>query len=326
MPNAKTQRSQWQLLARGLCLSCLLVAQRGYAADTETPTDAGETSSSAAVAAASDNAVLKKLIEVGVPVSPTDFALLPPPTMPDNLDAAAQHAIIEEVGAPRRSVADLTRRSVVAPFVLDVETLDQPTGDVRGRRIDLWFVAYGDLESLASREFLEELAGASASGPQDDLPTSWRLLEEDEIEARGLDLVSLESTKELIFHGTFPLLDRVLIRATRRSMFTQTDDSLLLAASLDPRFVDDAEYPNLWRPITLDDLGQPELGEATTYLNGGFYLKVTALEELPRALFIEYHQAFAEPKAWFRGANLLRSKLPLIVQDTVRKFRRKMDR
>ncbi|MCS7305572.1 MAG: hypothetical protein NZ602_10755, partial [Thermoguttaceae bacterium] len=39
------------------------------------------------------------------------------------------------------------------------------------------------------------------------------------------------------------------------------------------------------------------------------------------ALFIEHHHLFAEPNQWFGGKNFLRSKLPLAIQETVRKLR-----
>ena len=42
------------------------------------------------------------------------------------------------------------------------------------------------------------------------------------------------------------------------------------------------------------------------------------------AMLIEYHVVFEEPEAWFQGANLLSSKLPLVIQDVVRSFRRKL--
>ena len=42
------------------------------------------------------------------------------------------------------------------------------------------------------------------------------------------------------------------------------------------------------------------------------------------AVLVEYHLVFEEPQGWFGGSNLLRSKLPLVCQDGVRKFRRRM--
>ncbi len=73
-----------------------------------------------------------------------------------------------------------------------------------------------------------------------------------------------------------------------------------------------------------DELGKPQVGQPQPYSGAGFYAKVTRLKEPEGALFVEYHQVFQEPKAWFGGANLLRSKLPLLAQDSVRDFRRKV--
>jgi hypothetical protein len=42
------------------------------------------------------------------------------------------------------------------------------------------------------------------------------------------------------------------------------------------------------------------------------------------AILIEYHVAYAEPHGWFKGANLLQSKLPILAQTVVRKLRRNL--
>ena len=48
------------------------------------------------------------------------------------------------------------------------------------------------------------------------------------------------------------------------------------------------------------------------------------LKEPANAILVEFHQVFVEPKKWFDGANLLRSKLPLVIQPEVRAFRREL--
>jgi hypothetical protein len=82
----------------------------------------------------------------------------------------------------------------------------------------------------------------------------------------------------------------------------------------------DPEFPNQWRPVTREG-GTTGLGPATPWGGAGFYLKVTRLAEPAGALFVEQHVVFAEPAGWFGGANLLRPKLPLAVQDRVRAMR-----
>jgi hypothetical protein len=51
-------------------------------------------------------------------------------------------------------------------------------------------------------------------------------------------------------------------------------------------------------------------------------MKLTRLREPAGAVFVEGHVIFAEPKGWFDGENVLRSKLPLGVQNQVRALRR----
>jgi hypothetical protein len=96
-----------------------------------------------------------------------------------------------------------------------------------------------------------------------------------------------------------------------------------LAATLDPRFSQDREIPNAWRPQRLDDAGHVVNGAARPYAGAAWYWKATKLKQPAGAILIEYHVVFDEPEGWFNGANLLRSKLPLLVQDGVRKFRRR---
>ena len=119
------------------------------------------------------------------------------------------------------------------------------------------------------------------------------------------------------------LFNRVRICATMQAIQTRSADSLVLAAMLDPRFAADEQFPNCWRPISRDDNGRQHIGAAQPYRTAGWYCKATQLHEPAGALFVEFHVLFDEPVGWFNGANLLRSKLPMVVQEGVRKFRRR---
>ena len=95
------------------------------------------------------------------------------------------------------------------------------------------------------------------------------------------------------------------------------------AGRIDPRFDKDASLTNQWQSLGRDSLGQLKAGPPQPYRAAGWYLKVTRLHEPAGANLVEYHVAFDEPHTWFDGANLLRSKLPLVAQDAIRRFRRK---
>ena len=113
-------------------------------------------------------------------------------------------------------------------------------------------------------------------------------------------------------------------RSTLRLISTRTAASLLSASRVDDRFAGDAEYPNAYRRLSRDELGKMTRGPWQPYHDAGAYLKATRLAEPPGALLLEYHAIFWEPHDWFDGANLLRSKLPTLMQSKVRWVRRKL--
>jgi hypothetical protein len=270
------------------------------------------------------NALFDKLIHDGVRVSAQESARLPKPELPDGLTAGEQRQALANVIGKRYSWEEFTRRAVVAPLVLKISDDASQKGSP-GRRVDLWFVAYGDLETLASDDFLEgQLRRADSTGDAES-DAHVTLLSETQLKKRQISPQHLEGDARYIA-AELTLLERVRISATTRSVKTMTADSVLVASMLDEAFADDAEFPNRWRSITRDDAGRKRLGDSQKYEGFGSYVKATRLVEPKGALLIEYHLAFAEPVGWFHGANLLRSKLPLVAQDAVRGFRRQLEK
>ncbi len=117
------------------------------------------------------------------------------------------------------------------------------------------------------------------------------------------------------------LLDRVKITGVTRNVKTVAPTCITLAMQLDPKFENDKQYPNRWR--SYDPLAET-FGPAQVY--GGLvgYARVSRLAAPAGALFFELHVAFTEPEGWFGGANVLRAKLPLVIEQNIRKLRRKL--
>jgi hypothetical protein len=183
---------------------------------------------------------------------------------------------------------------------------------------------YGDLKRLRDVSFWEnQVATANASGEQSDTEKGTELSAID-LAKRGIQVDERDDYRERYLAGSFALFDRVRLRGTVFTTETLNDESAMFAVMLDPRFSDDAEYPNLWQPVRRDETGKLTVGKAHTYQGAGSYMKATQLKEPADAILVEYHMVFEEPEGWFNGANLLRSKLPILVQDSVRKFRRKL--
>ena len=275
---------------------------------------------------APESGLVRQLTEQGLPVDAQgkSFVKLPGATMPDGLDAAAQRRAIEQVAGPRRSMKHLLRDSVVAPFVLKIDEVSTGEAEEPFRRVDVWYVAHGELKSFSDEEFFEAFVDLAPAKKKSRFPLAGGILTPDELRRRGLRAVDSPQIKQRYCYSTVDLFDRVLISTTRRVVVTIGSESVLVAAVIDRRLTRDADYPNQWRSIEFGKDGQFSLGPPQAYVHSASYTKITRLHDPAGALFIEHHHVFAEPRGWFAGKNLLRSKLPLATQHSVRTLRQKL--
>ena len=237
--------------------------------------------------------------------------------MRDGLGAAKQKAVIDALIRDDYSYDQFTRKSVVAPQLLKLHDVAPSDPNAPARGIDAWFVAFGDLKALDDQKFLERLIN---SGKGDGKGEG---LTKEALARRKITLV--DEKHENYGYIEFDFLEKVHLKATGRSYWSRTDESVLVAGKLDPRFLRDKEYPNQWQSI-IKEGGTTKLGPAHEWSSAGFYLKITKLAEPAGALFIEQHIIFAEPTGWFDGETCLRSKLPLAVQINVRSMRKEWAR
>ncbi len=182
-------------------------------------------------------------------------------------------------------------------------------------------MAYGSLDALAGDDYLHGQLDLAATNDRDKDGGRVKVLSSDDLRKRGMPSSQGAADPRWIA-VTSTLLGKVRFSLTTKNLKTNTDDGVVIATIADRRFGEDAEFPNNWQSITIDDAGRRQMSKPQTFSGLGSYVKATKLAEPPGAIFIEYHVAFSEPREWFHGANLLRSKLPIVVQDMVRKFRR----
>ncbi|MGA2257012.1 MAG: hypothetical protein ABSG53_20355, partial [Thermoguttaceae bacterium] len=179
----------------------------------------------------------------------------------------------------------------------------------------------GSLDTMANDDFLSNQFKTASEDSEN--ASSARLLSDADLKRRGLPVPSATEDPRYVAAET-TLMERVRVSATTRSTKTRTAESLVVASILDPHFAGDPEFPNRWRSILRDDAGSRQLGAPHSYGGLGSYVKATRLVEPRGAILVEYHVAYAEPQAWFNGANLLQSKLPILAQTVVRKLRRSL--
>jgi hypothetical protein len=215
------------------------------------------------------------------------------------------------------------RKSVVSPLVLKISGGEGESNHV-GRQVDLYFVVYAPLSKINSENFLQSQLGLGAPASRDGETGRVKVLDNEDLRRRGLPASGKPDDPRWV-SAELTLLGRVRVSLTTKNLKSQSPNAVLFASIADQRFNSDAEFPNSWRAIEVDGDGIRQFGPPQPYIGLGSYAKVTQLDQPADALFIEYHAAFAEPQEWFHGSNLLRSKLPIVVQDMVRTFRRSLN-
>lgn len=288
---------------------------------------------SVAAVDSAENRLLDELTREGAQLSSSDEPTrLPRPSLDDSLDAAAQTKEVRRIAGKKYPYEQFVRNSPVAPFLLEIHSIGgerngggkaNPSGYAKGRvqQVDLWFVAHGALATVTDRDLMGQLAGdADQSG---DKARSKELTTE-ELRERDLRIEADDGRHTNYFHFDLAVLERVRLSGIGQSETTRGPRRVVAAVRLDPRFIDDAEYPARWRPVKRDAAGKTVVGDEQPYSGFAGYCQVTELTEPKGALFVECHIVFDEPHGWFNGTNLLRAKLPLLVQENVRKFRRKL--
>jgi hypothetical protein len=273
---------------------------------------------------ADENAVFRDLIQKGITMSDGAAVKLRAPILADGLDAAAQRAAINKVADARSPFEELVRKSYYAPVVVKIRTVKSSPGEgPTVRAIDLWFVVHGDWNTLTSQEFLESVIKPKEEGKSRVVSKSG-VLTDKELDARKLSVTTRKGYEERFVYSTFSLFERVEVSSTRFAVVASGKNSVLAAGKTDPRFAHDTEYPNQWRPLLRDEQAEIKPGPAHPLAPAGGYAKLTRLKEPADAVLIECHLVYEEPYGWFDGASLVKQKVPLMVQEKVRTFRRKL--
>ncbi len=275
---------------------------------------------------AAENPIYNELVEKGVEMSNGELVALPPPIVPDGLDAAGQQAAMKKATDARTTLKDLLKKTPYAPVMVKVRSAQVDPSKDDGpmvRKIDLWFVTYGDWDVMTSKDFLESTLQSKDEEANRVVLRAGELTKA-ELDSRQLTAITTPELEERFLYSTFRMFDRVQVGATRFSALTRDENSILAAGRLDPRFLDDPEYPNEWRPLLRNPQAEIEPGPAHPFAHAGGYAKITRLIEPAGAVWIECHIVFEEPYGWFDGVNLIRQKIPVMVNEKIKVFRRKL--
>jgi hypothetical protein len=247
-------------------------------------------------------------------------AALPAPALRDGMSGPEQReALVKVVGSAAR-LDELLRDSVTAPFVLKPDDAATKAGDVV-RRGALYFCVHAPFEDIDPDALNAQRAESKPVEAGNMRFTTHVVKGPDDAKGEKGD------AREAVVHVDGRLLGRIAVEATNRVTATRSDESWVVASRTDPSFDRDAKFPNRWRPLGGKGAGAgAEDGgpAAKPFAGGGSYVKVSKLAAPAGALFVEAHFAFEEPRAWFDGAPILRSKFSVVAQDQIRRLRREL--
>jgi hypothetical protein len=267
------------------------------------------------------NPFYQALLEKGWKVGETHVEL-PAPKLADGASADEERATLRAVAGSGPELDEFLRDSVSARFVF--KTHDLPAAGGLVRQADLWFVVRADLDAIDPDKAVE--GGEGKEVEAGNMRFQARTIGPEELGKRGI--ISSERTSpvhESYMHLTGRLLDRVHVEATDRVAATRTEGSWVIASRTDSKFDSDSTLPNRWWPIERKG-AREEPGQARPFAGGASYVKISRLATVPGALLVEAHFAFLEPKAWFDGAPVLRSKIGVVAQDRIRALRRELSK
>jgi hypothetical protein len=267
-----------------------------------------------------EDPLFTKLVQTGIKVREGKSVPLTAPTLRDGMSAdeqqAAIRALANEVGEER-----FLKESAVSPFVMEIKSVEKLDSGGELQRVDIWFVAYGTIDSILDKKLFADLAvptKPAGDGPADES----RELTQEELTKYQLTQGELpDGTRSSFGYLGFTLFDKVRLSLVTHAQSQRSPESLVLMSQMQEGIT---ELPCTWSPLSMDADDKVTIGKAQPYNLAASYVKVTELKFQPKGLLIEMHILFAEPQEWFNGRNMLRSKLPPVIQDGLRKFRRKL--
>ncbi|TWT59182.1 hypothetical protein [Allorhodopirellula solitaria] len=322
------------------------------APETDSPPSVATADEATPVAAADEPSttddLLRQMTTTGIQLTDDVSFPLPEPTfvsIAGELAApeAARQAL-DEIAGPQGTTR-FTRNSVVAPLSVQIDSIENEAGKRIGHYIDVEFVVHQSIAEIRQSEVLSDFKSDSETQSSAE-EAAFEFADRENADAfeitstRSLTAaersqfdVRLDRDQETLGYLQLPLLGKVVLRGVaraRRSVWSSDDESapVILTWLLDSRFAHPSPQPdsvaNQWRAIERTEVGKRVLGPPSPYAGMGGYVTITPLPGDPAVSLVQLRFVLHEPVDWFHGRNLLRSKLPLLIQDRVRNIRREL--
>ena len=253
-----------------------------------------------------------------------DAFQLAPPTIDNGMTAKQRINELSQL-AGNAGWKRFSRKSAVAPVTIKVKYLTDSQGNHIGHSLHIAFVVHASIETLRDKNLMQQIFHAEQKSEEPKKPTESEVADQQfsEVQLAEMGITKAEDTS--FSKAEFELLKKIKLRGVIQIQRAATQRELDYVFRLDPRFNNANETANAWTRINKNDATQTARDvQWFAYSGAAGYLVVRKLPELDGACLIESRILLHEPTDWFNGSHLLRSKLPLIIQETARSFRRKL--
>jgi len=262
------------------------------------------------------NAIYQAVRTVGLNAEGT-VGQLSGPLVRDGMSSEEQHAHLLNLLESTKALEDFLAPGVSAPIKVKLHDWPGTTGTIRG--FDIWFVVQAKLDEINS----DDIGGPAKKGGNTDaggMHFEGRLLEDDELKKLGL---TPSGKMDRFGQIECSLLEKVEAKMMNRSLGTRSDRSLVVATQTVLTLAAKEASRNAWRAVDRR-AAQTSFGPWQPYAGVIAYTKASRLDFRPGALLVEIHGAFTEPKGWFNGRGILKSKITLVANDKIRDLRREI--
>ncbi|MEZ6136619.1 MAG: hypothetical protein R3C53_17115 [Pirellulaceae bacterium] len=290
-------------------------------------------------AATPPSSLYGQLIERGIQLPSDLLVTVDPAIAPDDFLAMGSEERRQqlETVAGKNGWDRFSRDSAVAPVRIELEFIKNSAGERVGHRIYSVFVAYAPLETLRDEQLMREIFGQASVDSGDERPDSSLTADNPDATttpaSRNVPLAELKrlgisppSEQERFAAIELPLLNRVTMRGTIQVQRNEGPGWVRLVWQIDPRFADSTDFGNTWTKFERNEVGMPIETEPKPYAGCGGYLQIIQIDAELQQLLVESRMVMYEPVDWFSGSNFLRSKLPTVLQENARSFRRGLTR
>ncbi|MGO9922153.1 MAG: hypothetical protein ACLQIB_46585 [Isosphaeraceae bacterium] len=244
-------------------------------------------------------------------------AQLSEPLLRDGMSGEEQQAILLKLLDSTKALEDFLAPGISSPIKSKLHDWPGTTGTIRG--FDIWFVVHAKLDEMNSDDFSRP-SDKGANADSGGMHFEGDLLDADELKKLGL---TLSGKMDRVDQIECALLDKVEAKMLNRSLGTRSDGSLVVATQTVLTLPANEAQRNAWRAVDRR-AAKISYGPWQPYAGIIAYTKTSRLDFRPGALLVEIHGAFTEPKGWFNGKAILKSKITIVANEKIRDLRREI--